>query len=133
MITLDLDHFDRETEVSITASKSKMIKKNVEKIVDVVRGFRGTGDYEFAPTVRACITIAKAAKTSKASISARDEVFRQICMDILTSETSRVGVRKDQSKSKKLIADLIEKHCGSNGIFVEVKPSRKKMAVTEVA
>ena len=133
MITIDLDHFDRETEVGIAASKSHMAKKNAEKIVDVVRGFRETGEYEFAPTIRACIMIAKVAKTRKASISAKDEIFRQICMDVLASETSRVGVGKDQSNTKKLIASLIEKYCSSNGIFVEVKSSKKKMAVSEAA
>ena len=77
--------------------------------------------------------IAKVAKTRKASISAKDEIFRQICMDVLASETSRVGVGKDQSNTKKLIASLIEKYCSSNGIFVEVKSSKKKMAVSEAA
>ncbi len=133
MITIDLDHFDRETEVNIAASKAHITKKNTEKIVDVVRGFRETGEYEFAPTVRACIMIAKVAKTRKASVSAKDEIFRQICMDVLASETSRVGVGKEQSNTKKIIASLVEKYCSSNGVFVEAKSYKKKMPETEAA
>ncbi len=130
MITLDLDHFDRDSEVGITSSKAQMTKKNAEKIVDVVRGFRETGEYEFAPTIRACIMIAKVVKTRKASISARDEIFQQICLDILTSETSRIGIRQDQGNAKKIIVSLIEKHCNTNGFLVRTKSDKKKVPVS---
>jgi len=37
MVTLDLDHFDEETEVAITAAKSGLPRADAKKIVAVVR------------------------------------------------------------------------------------------------
>jgi nitric oxide reductase NorQ protein len=49
MITMDLDHFDYDTEVYITRAKSKLAKKHSETIVNIVRGLRESGKCEFAP------------------------------------------------------------------------------------
>ena len=59
MITMDLDHFDYDTEIAITRAKSKLSKRDVEVIVNIVRGLRESEKCEFAPTVRGCIMIAK--------------------------------------------------------------------------
>jgi len=40
MITMDLDHFDYDTEIAITRAKSKLLKRDVEVIVHIVRGLR---------------------------------------------------------------------------------------------
>ena len=40
MITMDLDHFDEETEVAITQAKSRLPRKETVKIVKVVRALR---------------------------------------------------------------------------------------------
>ena len=111
MITMDLDHFDEETEVHITESKSGLVNGDASKIVKVVRGLRESDVYEFAPTVRGCVYIAKTLRVRKASVNRDDEIFRQTCMDILASETSRIGSKSNQDKVKEVIGELIDQYC----------------------
>jgi len=111
MITIDLDHFDEETEVNITKSKSGIANGDASRIVKIVRGLRDSDSYEFAPTVRGCLMIAKTLKVRKASVDKNDEIFRQTCMDILASETSRIGSKANQNRVKEIIAELIDQHC----------------------
>ena len=93
MVTMDLDHFDEETEIAITAAKSGLSRPGVEAIVRIVRGLRESGKCEFAPTVRGCVMIAKTLAVRGGSVSASDPIFRETCPDILASETSRVGAK----------------------------------------
>ena len=111
MITMDLDHFDRETEIAITKAKAGLSKRNAEKIVSIVRDLRESGICEFAPTIRGCIMIAKTLKIQDGSVSANNKIFREICQDILASETTRVGSKTNQAKVKDLVKDLINKYC----------------------
>ena len=111
MITLDLDHFDEETEVRITEFKSGLANGDAAKIIKIVRGLRDSDSYEFAPTVRGCIMIAKTLAVRHASVDRDDPVFRQTCMDILASETSRIGTVGSQSRTREVISELIDKVC----------------------
>jgi gas vesicle protein GvpN len=110
MITIDLDHFDRETEVAITKAKSKLPKKDAETIVSIVRDLRDSGKCEFAPTVRACIMIAKTLSAQPLKVTKSNGVFTQVCQDILSSETSRVGSKTNQNRIKALVGEIVEKH-----------------------
>jgi len=111
MVTLDLDHFDEETEVNITEAKSGLVNGDASKIVKVVRGLRDSDSYEFAPTIRGCLMIAKTLKIRNASVDKNDEIFKQTCMDILASETSRIGSKTNQDRVKEVIAGLIDQYC----------------------
>lgn len=113
MVTLDLELFDRETEIQITHRKSGLSLENAARIVDVVRMLRDTGKYEFAPTIRGCIMIAKSVCTYNGRVGVRsnDPLFRQICFDILTSETSRIGSKTTASKVKEVVQEALEKFC----------------------
>lgn len=110
MVTVDLDHFDRETEVAITQAKTGTPPGEAEIIVDIVRGLRDSGACEFAPTVRGCLMIAKTLRVRGGSVS-NDRLFIDICGDILSSETSRVGSRDNKEKVGMVITDLVEQHC----------------------
>ena len=111
MVTLDLDHFDYETELQITRAKSELSLSNAEKIVKIVRGLRESGKTEFDPTVRGSIMIAKTLTTLGNVPDKNNEMFRLICQDILTSETSRVGSKTNQEKVRLLVNELIDLHC----------------------
>jgi len=111
LITLDLDHFDEETEIGITEAKSEINRADAEKIVHIVRDLRESGACEFAPTVRGCVMVAKAATVQGCSISSTDDVFRQLCLDILASETSRVGSKDQTSRVKEVLTELIDRYC----------------------
>jgi hypothetical protein len=84
---------------------------DAEKIVKIVRGLRESGKTEFDPTVRGSIMIAKTLATINATPSKNNEMFRLICQDILTSETSRVGSKTNQEKVRLIVNELIEKNC----------------------
>ena len=113
MITMDLDHFDYETEVAITQSKSKLPEEYAQTIVNIVRGLRDSGKCEFAPTIRGCIMIAKTLKVQGIAPVGSNGNFMTICMDILSSETSRVGSKTNQGKVKEIVKALITTHTSS--------------------
>ena len=110
MITMDIDHFDYETEVAVTQAKSKLPKQQAEIIVNIVRGLRESGKCEFAPTVRGCIMIAKTLKLLKIKPAKSNSTFMAMCQDILASETSRVGSKTNQSRVKELVKELVNKY-----------------------
>lgn len=111
MITLDLDYFDEETEIRITEFKSGLANGDAAKIVKIVRGLRDSETYEFAPTVRGSIMIAKTLGVRQAQVDKKDPIFRQVCMDILSSETSRIGTAGNQAQVKEVISEIIDTIC----------------------
>ena len=111
MVTLDLEHPDRETEVAVTMAKSGLPKAQAERIVAVVRDLRESGKCEFAPTVRGCIIIAKTLRIRGGSADSGCASFREICADVLSSESSRVGSIGNTRKVRKLVGELIDRHC----------------------
>jgi len=111
MVTMDLDHFDFETELQITHAKSELSLSDTEKIVKIVRGLRETGKTEFDPTIRGSIMIAKTLATINSTPSKKNEMFRLICQDILTSETSRIGSKTNQEKVRLIVNELIDLNC----------------------
>ncbi|MBI1871261.1 MAG: gas vesicle protein GvpN [Chlamydiae bacterium] len=116
MVTLDLEPFDEETECAITARRSGLPKEVALKIVKIVRYLREHGQYEFAPTIRGCIMIAKTVQDYRKGISLdpNDPIFKQICLDVLCSETSRIGSKTTSAKVKEVVEEAIHQF-GSNG------------------
>ena len=106
MVTLDLDYFDKETEEGIVASRSNLSLRDAEKIVGIVRGLRESEVFEFAPTVRGCLMIAKTAHVTGISVG-DNPAFRQICIDILSSETTRIGSKATKEKVTSVLLELI--------------------------
>lgn len=114
MVTMDLDYFDRETEIAITQARSGISHEEAAKVVDVVRRFRETGNPEFAPTVRGCIMIAKVLAFRAASADARDPVFVQTCTDVLCSQANRTGTEDRKTmKRRAALLDSIDRVCGT--------------------
>ncbi len=111
MVTMDLDHFDEETEIAITATKSGMSRKDAAKIVAIVRALRDSGVCEYVPTIRAPIMIAKTLKVLHSSVNSKDSIFRKLCLDILSSETSRVGSKAQTIKVREKLNELIDQYC----------------------
>jgi nitric oxide reductase NorQ protein len=107
MITMDLDHFDYQTELQITIAKSQLPYEEAEIIVKIVRGLRESGKTEFDPTIRGAIMIAKTLAVLGILPSKTDKKFRVICQDILTSETSRIGSKTNQERVRAIVEELI--------------------------
>lgn len=117
MITIDVEYFDRETEIAITSARANLPRVYAERIVDLVRGFRASGQYEIKPTVRKCLMIGKVMSVRKARPLATDHVFQQICLDVLGSEpmfSDDPAVRSSQQR--KLIENLLDETCPPDGL-----------------
>ena len=104
MITIKLGHYDRDTEVAITAAKSGIGKASAAKIVDIVRDFRefretDKGHHEICPTVRSSIMIATVLKAYGARPKLSDENFVCLCHDVLDS-SRRGGTPSRAVKTK---------------------------------
>ncbi|MFQ5872490.1 MAG: gas vesicle protein GvpN [Dehalococcoidia bacterium] len=107
MVTINLGYYDRETEIAITQAKSGIGRPDAERVVDIVRDFRQTGEYEFTPTVRACIMIGKVMSLSGVHALMGDDNFTQTCLDVLGAEAAG-----GESKVRQGVLDLMGKHCG---------------------
>jgi len=126
MITMDLDHFDYETEIAITRAKSKLSRQHAETIVNIVRGLRESGRCEFAPTIRGCIMIAKTLKIQHLTPVSSNGTFTQVCQDILASETSRVGSKTNQTRVKEIVRELVEKHTIGHKAAAKISVEQKQ-------
>ena len=74
---------------------------------------RDHGQYEFAPTIRGCIMVAKTVKEYGKGVHVHfsDPLFVRICLDVLTSETSRIGSKTTSAKVREVVKQAIQKHC----------------------
>jgi gas vesicle protein GvpN len=115
MVTMNLDHFDEETEVAITEARSGIARQEAERIVQLVRALRDLGNSCYNPTVRACVIIGKVLKIRRAHASAHDPIFREICFDVLGGETSGPQGRKQKRQEMfAIVEDLIRTRCKQN-------------------
>ncbi|MBI4671555.1 MAG: gas vesicle protein GvpN [Chloroflexi bacterium] len=83
MITIELGDFDRETEVEITASRTGLARADAERIVNLVRAFRETGEYEHRPSIRKSLMVAKLLHATHARAIHTDPMVRQVFLDVL--------------------------------------------------
>lgn len=111
MITINLGHYDRETEIKICEARSGVSRQDAERIVNIVRDFRQTREAKNSPTIRAAIMIGKILKLCKAQAKASDENFERACCDVLNSEMGASINDPDSSKMKTVIGSLINKYC----------------------
>lgn len=117
MITIDLEYFDRETEVAITEARAGIPRPDAERIVELVRGFRASGQYEIKPTVRKCLMIGKVLAVRQIRASAADQIFREVVLDVLGTEpmfSDDPAVRNSQQRL--VIEGLIDQHCPPEGL-----------------
>lgn len=108
LITINVDHYDRETEVQITMAKSGLPRADAERIVDIIRELRLVGVNNHRPTVRACIAIAKVLVHLGGRAEADDPTFKWICKDVLTRDTVKV-TRGGESLMPKKVEEIIKK------------------------
>ena len=92
MITIELNYYDRETEVAITRARADIDQQSAEKIVDLVRELRMPGLTTQPPTLRASVMIARVMRQLRMNFD--NPLFLDICFDVLRP----AGVR-DQNKT----------------------------------
>ena len=55
--------------------------------------------------------VAKALRVQDAPVDADSAIFRQVCLDILSSASSRVGNKAQTTGVKEMLSQLIDRHC----------------------
>ncbi len=113
LITMDLGHYDRETEIRIAMARSGITQRDSEIVVDVVRELREVGVNNHRPTVRACIAIASILAHRGAHARLDDEAFQWACRDVLNVETAKVK-RGGQSLMPHKIDEAMRRVCGGS-------------------
>jgi len=114
LITINLGHCDRETEIRVAIARSGIARPDAETIVDIVRELRLIGVNNHRPTIRACIAIARILVHRKAHARMDDPVFQWTCRDVLNLETAKV-TRDGQSLMQHKLGDVMQKVCGQRG------------------
>lgn len=88
MITIHLDHPNRDTEVAITVARSGLDGRTAELIVDTVRELREKSKDQQRPTIRASIAIAKILVWRSLEVDPNNPFFLQVCRDVLNMENA---------------------------------------------
>ena len=124
IVTIDIDHSDQELEIAVTAARAGLNIARAAPIVEMVRAFRETGEYDQTPTLRTCIMIARMVAQEKLKPSVDDPYFVQVCLDVLGSKSMFTGkAESKRAQQQKMLLSLIRHHCPP----VKVKP----VAVTQ--
>lgn len=102
MLTLNLTHYDEETEIAIVKAKSGLMEYEAKKIVQLVRRLRESEFCEFTPTIRAAIMIARVIKQTNSNLGSK--TFYEACCDILLP---RIGKKDKRLDPKIVLNDLL--------------------------
>jgi nitric oxide reductase NorQ protein len=113
LVSLQVDYYDRDTEIAITAARSGLAAEAVALIVDVVRDYRSSGEYDQTPSLRSCIVIATVVAQQHLQVAADDPRFVLVCVDVLGSKAApNTGEgRERRARHQTMLLSLIEHHC----------------------
>jgi len=111
MITIQLGHYDRDSEVRITAIRSGIPVPDAKTIVDIVREVRGLGVNNHRPTIRACIAIAAIMAHRGVRVSADNALLLQVCQDVLSVDSAKI-TRGGEPLIPQRIEQIVRKVCG---------------------
>ncbi len=134
MVMIDVDYFDRDTEREIAVARSGLTASKVAQIVDLVRDYRASGEYDQAPTLRTSVMIARVAADQNLQISSADPRFVQTCIDMLGAKASFNSRSKDERvQQRKMLMSLIDHHCpaGRTRNGAAGRPSRPRNELTD--
>lgn len=121
LITIELDHYDRETEICITVARSGVSREDAEKIVDTVAGLRALGRKKHRPTIRSCIAIARVLVHRGGHARTDDPVFKSVCHDILSNLEMAKVTRSGESLMADGVQELIAKICSPRNIIEQLR------------
>jgi gas vesicle protein GvpN len=127
LITINIGHFDRESEIRITMSKSGVERLDAEVIVDLVRDLRSVGVNNHRPTIRACIAIAKILAYRGAHARSSDPVFNWVSRDVLGANTTKI-THDGMSVMQEQLAASMAKVCKAADQPGGSKPTKQEEA-----
>ncbi len=110
LVTIQIHHFDRETEVKIVEARSGIPREDAEIIIDIIRKLRSMGVSNHRPSIRAGIMIARILAHRGGRAAWSDPVFRRICQDVLNTDTIKI-TRDGKTIMQEKISGIIQKVC----------------------
>ncbi len=115
MITIKLDHPDRDTELRIVKAKSGLPSDEAGYVTDIIRELRGEGDNKSRPSLRAGIAISRIIQQAGVLPRFGDRVFHNVCYDVLSMETAKVQ-HAGRSLFHEMVDSVIKKICPPHGV-----------------
>ena len=123
MITLEVSHQDRETEIAIVRAKSNRPAEEIALIVDIIRTMRERFGGKNGPTIRAALAIARILDHRKASVSSTDSIFMTTCKDVLFYNSSRQSTKPFTTQDlESLIRSIVTMGKVRNGSDARITP-----------
>ncbi|RDU24973.1 gas vesicle protein GvpN [Anaerosacchariphilus polymeriproducens] len=107
-ITLELDFPDQNSEVNIAVANSGLSLDKAVNLVSIVRSFREINRSKFLVSLRDSIKLCKIIKTANINIAYDNDVFRKVCIDVLTSGISVQKTNIDRTKIKEELNTIIK-------------------------
>ncbi|MBN1841102.1 MAG: gas vesicle protein GvpN [Deltaproteobacteria bacterium] len=110
LITIHVDHLDRESEIRITMAKSGLDRSDAETIVEIIRNLRNVGVNNHRPTIRSCIALGRILSHLGGHARIDDPVFLRVCRDVLNMDTAKV-TRGGESLIREKLETIVKKVC----------------------
>lgn len=102
-ITLELDFPNQDSEIRIAVANSGISPEKAKLLVAIVRNFRDYYKSKFVVSLRDSIKLCKIVQKGDISIDYDNQVFRNVCMDVLTSG---ISIQRFNIKSMKVNEEL---------------------------
>ena len=133
MVTLEVGTFDFETEVAITAARSKASAADATVIVSIVREVRQLLGDQHSPTVRSAVVLGRVLAQQGRSIGDA-EWFESACCDILLTTLGRPSVVSDrkQSDDRLELLTIVRAQVALRSDSLDVAPVDARPALAEV-
>ncbi len=110
LVTIQIHHFERETEIKIVEARSGIPRKDAEIIIDIIRKLRNMGVNNHRPSIRTGIMIARILAHRGGHAAWNDPIFLRICQDVLNTNTIKI-TRDGKALMQEKISDIIQKVC----------------------
>lgn len=110
VITLNVDHYGRDTEIAIVQGKTGVDARDAILIVDITRELRTIGVSNYRPTIRAAIAIGKILTHRGIPANPAQRFFRTVCHDVFNMDTLKV-TREGKSLMPEVVDEIIDRVC----------------------
>ncbi|WP_026694727.1 gas vesicle protein GvpN [Peribacillus kribbensis] len=109
LITIYIDHKDRDREAAIVADKMDIPENRAQAITSLVADLRSKCKAESGPSLRASLMIAKLAAEEEIPIDGESSSFQRLCIDILGHGISRcIEAEEPLKKAEELILEACQ-------------------------
>ena len=110
LVTMQIHHYDRETEIKIVEARSGLPREDAEIIINIIRKLRDMGVNNHRPTIRSGVMIGRILAHRGGHAAWNEPIFLRICQDVLNTNTIKI-TRDGKALSQEKLPDIIQKVC----------------------